>query len=165
MKTKTILGKVYIVVRDVTIPLDRAKKLFALVFPTYIKSFQTDDTIRDGFNRFVEENRYAFEMEEEINVRVFYLLVNYVFPKWAKPRRFLIKIHTEHEWELKLKEYDYKCAYCKTPSPRLQKDHVIPVSKGGSDEISNIVPACSYCNASKGNRDYPKPRTVTTVTL
>ena len=28
-------------------------------------------------------------------------------------------------------------------------DHVIPLSKGGKDRLSNLVPSCRHCNCSK----------------
>jgi 5-methylcytosine-specific restriction endonuclease McrA len=31
----------------------------------------------------------------------------------------------------------------------LEKDHMIPVSRGGSDAIDNIAVACTECNAEK----------------
>lgn len=31
-------------------------------------------------------------------------------------------------------------------------DHFIPSSKGGKDELSNLVPACKACNCGKNNR-------------
>lgn len=31
-------------------------------------------------------------------------------------------------------------------------DHLIPISRNGTNEISNLVPACSHCNTSKGSR-------------
>ena len=31
-------------------------------------------------------------------------------------------------------------------------DHVIPISKGGTDEDFNLVAACQKCNYSKNNR-------------
>lgn len=37
------------------------------------------------------------------------------------------------------------------PQPAL-REHVIPKSRGGSDEDGNIVPACNQCNTSKGAR-------------
>ena len=39
-------------------------------------------------------------------------------------------------------------AYCSDPSPTLV-DHVIPKSRGGTDERSNLAPACRPCNMEK----------------
>lgn len=45
---------------------------------------------------------------------------------------------------------DGLCAYCGTRPERLTADHVVPLARGGSNDIANIVPACLSCNASKG---------------
>ena len=45
-------------------------------------------------------------------------------------------------------EFDYCCAYCGSDD-RMEIEHVRPISKGGAHDISNIVPACQKCNASK----------------
>jgi 5-methylcytosine-specific restriction endonuclease McrA len=34
----------------------------------------------------------------------------------------------------------------------LQLDHVIPLTKGGSDELINVKPSHGICNLTKGNR-------------
>ena len=66
--------------------------------------------------------------------------------------------HTPDEWKALLAEYEYRCFYCgvkmthEEGETRLTRDHYIPLSKGGSDEISNIVPACKSCNGKKGNK-------------
>jgi hypothetical protein len=39
---------------------------------------------------------------------------------------------------------------CCGRAKRLTADHVIPLSKGGSDSIDNIQPLCINCNSSKG---------------
>jgi len=40
------------------------------------------------------------------------------------------------------------CAYCGSDSS-LQLEHVVPISRGGTHAIGNIIPACAKCNASK----------------
>ena len=57
--------------------------------------------------------------------------------------------HTQLEW-LELQQVcGQSCAYCGVAGVPLTKDHFIPISKGGSDDITNIVPACRSCNSSK----------------
>lgn len=48
----------------------------------------------------------------------------------------------------------YLCMYCgnKYGDALLTRDHVLPISKGGTDRWSNVVTACRSCNTRKGNR-------------
>jgi hypothetical protein len=63
-------------------------------------------------------------------------------------------LHTYAEWELLKAQYNWTCPMChKTePDTTLTRDHIIPLSKGGSDNIENIQPLCRSCNSSKGAR-------------
>ena len=40
------------------------------------------------------------------------------------------------------------CAYCGCAGD-MEIEHVVPISRGGAHDISNIVPACASCNRSK----------------
>jgi 5-methylcytosine-specific restriction endonuclease McrA len=43
------------------------------------------------------------------------------------------------------------CAYCGATGRSLQRDCVLPISRGGRYTLENVVPACGSCNASKSN--------------
>jgi 5-methylcytosine-specific restriction endonuclease McrA len=49
-------------------------------------------------------------------------------------------------------EFGNCCAYCGAAGD-LHIEHVIPISKGGTHVLSNIVPACQSCNYSKRDKD------------
>lgn len=59
--------------------------------------------------------------------------------------------HTLKEWQDKCAAYDHRCAYC-GEAKKLTRDHVIPLCRGGSDNIDNIVPCCKPCNSRKARR-------------
>jgi hypothetical protein len=44
---------------------------------------------------------------------------------------------------------NYTCTYCGVRGPRLECDHIFPLSRGGSNEVENLTTACSPCNRSK----------------
>ena len=41
------------------------------------------------------------------------------------------------------------CAYCGATDRPLQRDCVLPISRGGRYTLDNVVPACRSCNTSK----------------
>ncbi len=43
------------------------------------------------------------------------------------------------------------CAYCGATDSPLQRDCVLPISRGGCYTLDNVVPACRSCNTSKCN--------------
>jgi 5-methylcytosine-specific restriction endonuclease McrA len=45
------------------------------------------------------------------------------------------------------------CAYCGAADRPLQKDCLLPISRGGRYTVNNVVPACGSCNASKCNTE------------
>ncbi len=72
--------------------------------------------------------------------------------------------HIKKEWEELKKKYNYCCAKCginetdlkekwkKTQFTKFTKDHIVPISRGGTEFIDNIQPLCISCNARKYNK-------------
>ena len=56
--------------------------------------------------------------------------------------------HTTVEWIWLLQLWNWTCAYCGARGA-LQPDHRVPLARGGSNNIENILPACRRCNQRK----------------
>lgn len=44
------------------------------------------------------------------------------------------------------------CSYCGSDGPKMCADHVVPLSRGGSNDPENLVACCGPCNVSKSDR-------------
>lgn len=60
--------------------------------------------------------------------------------------------YTIQEWLEVVQLFDCSCVYCGSKH-NLTVEHVIPIALGGTNNISNIVPACASCNSSKQDRE------------
>ncbi len=62
--------------------------------------------------------------------------------------------HNAEQFIILCNEFEWKCFYCGCDLDMVSvtEDHMIPLSRGGSDDLFNIVPACSYCNGSKHDK-------------
>ncbi len=58
---------------------------------------------------------------------------------------------TEDEWEKIVERQRSKCAECRKKKP-LQRDHIVPVSLGGTSYAYNIQGLCQPCNLMKSNK-------------
>ncbi|MEU3733039.1 HNH endonuclease signature motif containing protein [Streptomyces sp. NPDC033538] len=80
-------------------------------------------------------------------------------PALRQPGRVLIRLPTPRgplpSWvrEAVLSAAGGWCTYCGSMAVRAEVvDHVEPLEQGGADDITNLVPACRSCNASKKDR-------------
>jgi 5-methylcytosine-specific restriction protein A len=46
------------------------------------------------------------------------------------------------------------CHWCERDVPPVERriDHIVPLAKGGADDVSNLCLSCHACNASKGDK-------------
>ena len=56
------------------------------------------------------------------------------------------------EWKAIVERHDGRCYYCGVVPKKITIDHVVPLSRGGRHEASNVVPACQSCNSRKGSK-------------
>lgn len=68
--------------------------------------------------------------------------------KSYKRRRIKASIEVSKKKHIVFKYYGKICLCCGT-SKNITIDHVIPVSKNGSNKISNLQPLCRSCNSRK----------------
>ncbi len=77
---------------------------------------------------------------------------------YAKLRKLKLKgiegKYTYREWEELKRKFYYTCPMCgkKEPEIKLTPDHIIPVSKEGTNYINNIQPLCLHCNCVKNDK-------------
>jgi hypothetical protein len=79
---------------------------------------------------------------------------------YSKKRKFLLRSSSGNgmyylsEWRSLKEKYNYTCPCCHQSEPtiKLTVDHIVPLSKGGSNYITNIQPLCHKCNLIKSNK-------------
>lgn len=59
--------------------------------------------------------------------------------------------HTLLEWKAVLARFGNRCAICGMRG-KMTKDHIQPLSRGGSDNAENLQPLCLRCNSAKGTK-------------
>lgn len=66
--------------------------------------------------------------------------------------------YTAAEWRALCRCFGYRCVCCGVRN-RLAADHVVPLARGGTNDIANIQPLCKSCNSRKHAKteDYRDP--------
>lgn len=81
---------------------------------------------------------------------------------YERKRKFKIRgnnivgSHSFEDWINLKNKKENKCLRCgkSEPEVKLTGDHIIPISKRGTDYIENIQPLCIKCNQIKNNREW-----------
>lgn len=116
---------------------------------------QNKDYLRE-YNRKYRADRieyfraYSREWYRDNKFRVLSYQSNRKYIKSLTPTGLIL---TETEWDSLVLVYEGKCSYCHCNPPKLTQDHIVPLSKGGTHTMDNVVPACIRCNCIKGNKD------------
>lgn len=102
---------------------------FVLVDKGKAEIIKSDDNpIVGGYNTYVRP----------VIIRLLHYIKHKV--RFIRPNRIRIYKRDNHE-----------CVYCGS-SKQLTLDHVIPKSRGGGNDWSNLVTCCFSCNLKKGNK-------------
>lgn len=85
--------------------------------------------------------------------------------EYRKSASVAVGSHTEAEWQERIRSTGNKCLRCQASGNdvKLTKDHIMPLSEGGTDNAVNLQPLCLQCNSWKGNRDIDYSRATSVV--
>lgn len=150
---------------------------FAYRTSTYCRSCAKDPRLaEENYKKHLEQTRRSLQKHRERYreqrreyQRIYHREHIKEYREYAKSHRCLINIaHTKSHlkrlgvegsftgiefFEL-CEKCNWKCAYCgrEVYPQTVTMDHVIPLSRGGTNYISNITPACWTCNNAKRAR-------------
>lgn len=110
--------------------------------------------IEDGRAHARDQARYASEAEHRRAYAKKYLAENPERMRAIRRRRkgqlrARAYLFTEKDWARLVARYRGCCAYCGKKPDQLHREHVIPLRRGGTHSVGNILPACPPCNYSK----------------
>jgi 5-methylcytosine-specific restriction endonuclease McrA len=75
--------------------------------------------------------------------------------RWGYTGPVTSRLPEREWWPLRhriLERDSHTCNYCGAQDERMCADHVVPLSRGGSNDESNLVACCLPCNSSKADR-------------
>ena len=134
-----------------------ASRRYRLAHPDAVKQQksthrQANSTLLKEYDRrYREQNRAAIQAFKKIWKRVNSAKVAAQKARWRAQKRLAPVNDLTHSQWLEIQEaQDHKCYYCgKRYKGKLTQDHIIPLSKGGSHTLHNVIAACNTCNAKK----------------
>lgn len=104
-------------------------------------------------NRYNTDEEFREKMKKEsLKNRKKNILKHYVREHQYRAKRKNAKGNfTIDEWQEILNKNNNKCVICGS-FEHLSIDHIIPITKGGTNYASNLQPLCRGCNSRKGNK-------------
>lgn len=99
-------------------------------------------------------NLHLKKMQLDLVYRQNYVLYN---RQKSKRRKALLRGSIGHQLtgsqvRKRFEQFGHTCAYCGKGGD-LHVEHVVPISRGGTHVLGNIVPACPSCNFNKAARE------------
>jgi 5-methylcytosine-specific restriction endonuclease McrA len=122
-------------------------------FKDRIKQYQKDnpEIIKAAKEREYQKNRQAYIDRANRWAKNNPALISQIKRRYKAKRKVweMSGSFTQDEWDALCEFYENKCLSCGRADVKLTVDHVVPLSKGGSNMIDNIQPLCGSCNSSK----------------
>lgn len=59
---------------------------------------------------------------------------------------------TPQEWDWLMNLCGNRCVKCGATNTKIERDHIVPITRGGQSNIENIQPLCEHCNRTKFNK-------------
>lgn len=93
---------------------------------------------------------------EDFITSPFNLVKDVRIPTYKLSDKVRMHQHDVKRWYRIMKEVfrrdNYTCQYCGAKGGKLEVDHIIPFSRGGSDDLSNLTTSCRRCNRQKRDK-------------
>jgi 5-methylcytosine-specific restriction endonuclease McrA len=132
----------------------------------YFRTHRKESAVRS--KRYRERNKEALAIINRLRRIAFRRKIQDRSNRWRKEnpekksaqdfRRKALKVgnggsHTGEEWIALRNKAEGICQICRkyVGSQKLTHDHIIPLTKGGTDNIDNLQPVCHSCNSKKSN--------------
>lgn len=105
----------------------------------------------------VDKERLSLIINDFVNVAEIFSLHGDILTNFAEIPVVKERTHKNIFWwigvrKIVFKRDNYTCTYCGVMADKLECDHVIPLSKGGSNDMDNLTTACRTCNRQKKDK-------------
>lgn len=127
--------------------------------------FRKSKNTKDGFQSECKSCKkirdQVYRQKHKIQINEYYKSNKFKFIAREMNQR-ANNIITEYELQIIVENFKDKngivyCAYCNREilnDGMLHMEHITPISKGGNNTITNIIPVCKYCNRSKAHDNF-----------